>query len=99
METPAGVTVIVEPEDAKSYSDYASCAVRKDAGDDSDVTDGMLIYAQIRLLNTPEVVIKGGEGIGLVTRPGLDQPVGAAAINSVPRKMIKEQLEQAAAIL
>ncbi len=97
IETPAGITVIAEPEDAKSCSDYASCAVRKDAGDDIDVTEGMLIYAQVRLLADPVIVIKGGEGIGLVSRPGLDQPVGAAAINSVPRKMIKEQLEQAAA--
>lgn len=98
IETPAGINVIIEPEDFMGNSEYASCAVRKDAGDDSDVTDGLLIYASVRKTDTAGVFIDGGEGIGRVTRPGLDQPAGAAAINSVPRRMIGEQLTKAAEI-
>lgn len=63
------------------------CAVRKDAGDDADITDGMLICASVRTGDSG-IVIRGGRGVGRVTKPGLDQPPGEAAINSVPRKMI-----------
>src|SRR5699024_10647922 len=65
----------------------ARCAGRKDGGDDADVTDGMLVWASVRLTGAPGVQIDGGEGVGRVTKPGLDQPVGAAAINRVPRRM------------
>ncbi len=96
VDTPAGIRVIVEPEDCSAGPGRASCAVRKDAGDDRDVTDGLLVYAAVRQTASPGIVIDGGEGIGRVTRPGLDQPVGCAAINSVPRRMIAEQLMKAA---
>ena len=67
------------------------------------MTDGLLVFAQARFLpeNTgnARVIIDGGEGVGRVTKAGLDQPVGAAAINSVPRRMIEtavaEVLEEA----
>lgn len=64
------------------------CGVKKDAGDDPDITDGIYIYAIAELSDEPGVQIEGGIGVGRVTRPGLDQPVGAAAINHVPREMI-----------
>ena len=70
----------------------AAAAVAKDAGDDSDVTSGALIYADVFPSDTPGIAIDGGEGVGRVTRPGLDQPVGAAAINRVPRQMIARQV-------
>lgn len=103
--TPSGVRVeadVLEPACAPDRS-WARCAVRKDGGDDVDATDGLLIYAEVRVLRTtgpsgpeetsrPAVVIRGGEGVGRVTRPGLEQPVGEAAINSVPRAMITEQV-------
>ena len=70
------------------------CAVKKDGGDDADATDGALICA--RVIKTAEgFSVTGGEGIGRVTKAGLDQPVGEWAINSVPRKMILEQLQRA----
>lgn len=92
--TPKGIEVAVpllEPvllEDGQA----ARCAVRKDGGDDRDVTDGMLVCASVRKTTDPGIRIDGGEGVGRVTRPGLDQGVGAAAINRVPRRMIGEQV-------
>ena len=72
---------------------WASCGIRKDGGDDIDKTTGALIMAQVSLTDESGIVIDGGFGVGRVTRPGLDQSVGNAAINSVPRKMIRETLE------
>ncbi|MDW5298801.1 MAG: cobalt-precorrin-5B (C(1))-methyltransferase CbiD [Sedimentibacter sp.] len=69
-----------------------SCCVKKDSGDDPDVTDGILVYAKVKLDDTGEINIDGGIGIGRVTQKGLDCPVGGAAINSVPKKMITENL-------
>ncbi len=138
--TPKGILVAVSLEEKSSGDGWAECAVRKDAGDDYDVTNGILVYAraefvkdknfyqkvQMSHLESSEsgaagekenpslrledgsqqekekpdqqnaessetlIEIDGGIGIGRVTKPGLDQPVGAAAINSVPRKMIRD---------
>ena len=85
-----GETVSSGKEAALSAGEAVSCAVRKDSGDDPDVTDGALIYARVALSETPGIRIEGGRGVGRVTRPGLDQPVGEAAINSTPRRMIEE---------
>ena len=68
--------------------DYARCGVIKDAGDDVDVTDGIKIFCEIRRSNTKGLSIKGGSGVGVVTKPGLPMPVGEYAINPVPRRMI-----------
>ena len=90
--TPRGWRVETELLDGSLVGESARCAVRKDAGDDPDVTDGMLVYAAVtRTLSG--IRIDGGEGVGRVTKPGLDQPVGAAAINSVPRRMITAAVE------
>ena len=91
--TPKGWTVEVEPELCRMENGAARCAVRKDAGDDPDVTDGMLIFATVTKTGRG-IEIDGGEGVGRVSKPGLDQPVGAAAINSVPRQMIREAAEK-----
>mgnify|MGYP004685092813 CR=1 FL=1 len=66
----------------------------KDGGDDIDATTGLPVIAAVTLLpGAPRTVtIDGGAGVGRVTKPGLDQPVGAAAINRVPRQMITEAL-------
>ena len=96
LTTPKGLEVSVPLAGAELLEDgrWARCAVQKDAGDDYDVTDGMLVWASVRKTQAPGVRIDGGEGVGRVTRPGLDQPVGAAAINRVPRRMIGEQVEK-----
>lgn len=95
IRTPAGISVEAELERQSTGDGWAACGVRKDGGDDPDITDGILICARVARRETPGVVIDGGEGVGRVTLPGLDQPVGAAAINSTPRSMIRSQLEQA----
>ena len=62
-----------------------------------DVTTGLPVVASVVLEpDAPGVRIFGGEGVGRVTKPGLDQPVGEAAINHVPRQMIAEALEREA---
>ncbi len=72
----------------------AWAGARKDAGDDADVTDGMLIRADVCRAEISGIQIDGGKGVGRVTKPGLDQPVGNAAINSGPRRMITEAVSQ-----
>ena len=92
IDTPAGITVEAELLEHAAGPGWASCAVRKDGGDDPDVTNGTLIFARAEKTDTPGVTIDGGTGVGRVTRPGLDQPVGQAAINSTPRRMISRQV-------
>ncbi len=72
------------------------CGVIKDAGDDPDITDGMMVCACVSRRMDKDIVIDGGAGVGRVTLPGLDQPVGVAAINSVPRQMITASVREAA---
>lgn len=88
LVTPKGVPVEAAVHNAAISGESARCAVQKDAGDDPDVTDGILVYATVRKTDGDQVLVDGGVGVGRVTRPGLDQPVGAAAINSIPREMI-----------
>ena len=97
IDTPAGIPVEAELLEASSGPDWAACAVRKDGGDDPDATHGTLIFARVERSATPGVTIDGGKGVGRVTKPGLDQPVGAAAINHVPRQMIGQQMAAAMA--
>lgn len=94
LMTPKGIGLDLEVLEAEWTAEEASCAVRKDAGDDPDVTNGLKIYALVRKSEEPGVQIDGGEGVGRVTRPGLEQPVGAAAINKIPRQMIRENVEE-----
>ncbi|MFI3226077.1 MAG: cobalt-precorrin-5B (C(1))-methyltransferase CbiD [Clostridia bacterium] len=92
ITTPNGVDLELEIYDAQISKHSVTCAVKKDAGDDPDVTNGMLIYASITEVESEKIIIDGGKGIGRVTKDGLDQPIGCAAINSVPRKTIKQAL-------
>lgn len=90
LKTPAGTQLTLPVEDICLHASSAACAVRKDSGDDPDVTNGILIYAKVeKTAHCSKIEIDGGEGIGRVTKPGLDQPVGNAAINSTPRGMIE----------
>lgn len=94
LGTPKGILLHLLIEDITRTEDCVRCAVRKDGGDDPDVTHNALIYASVKLLKEPGIVIDGGRGVGRVTKPGLEQPVGAAAINSVPRSMISKEVSE-----
>ena len=98
INTPKGITLNLEILDITITDNYVICAVKKDAGDDADCTNGILVYSKASF-EPSGIIIDGGTGIGRITKPGLEQPEGAAAINSVPRKMIKqaalEELENA----
>ena len=97
LRTPKGIVVEVAPLFCRKTADGAECAIEKDGGDDVDVTTGLPVIAQVALLpDVSGVVISGGKGVGRVTKPGLDQPVGEAAINHVPREMITEALHREA---
>ncbi len=101
VRVPAGIDVDVEVEETHRGQDalgrpWAECGVRKDAGQDADATDGALVMARVTLSEREGIVVEGGRGVGRVTRAGLDQPPGAAAINSIPRQMITEELERIA---
>ena len=104
LKTPKGIElelnvedITIEYDDSTGEPVLVRCAIRKDSGDDPDVTNGALVYSEVTLTDEKgEVYIDGGYGVGRVTKPGLDQPVGNAAINSVPRKMITENLQEVA---
>lgn len=74
----------------------ATCSVIKDAGDDPDVTHGAEIVATVSLKEAAGIEIGGGEGVGIITKPGLEIAIGSPAINPVPRQMITASVSQAA---
>lgn len=99
IKTPKGILFSAEIVDISATENRVRCAVVKDGGDDPDVTTGARIFAEVSYLyerelcmDTPQIRIDGGLGVGRVTKPGLDQPVGSAAINHVPREMIEKEV-------
>ena len=94
LMTPKGVELDLEVEQIQRRQHGVLCAVRKDSGDDPDVTNGIYVYAEVRKEPEPGIYLDGGEGIGRITKKGLEQPVGAAAINRVPRQMILEAVKE-----
>ncbi len=92
--TPGGSELDLKLHHVVINDQFVSCGVVKDSGDDPDVTNGIIIYARVEKSDLPyTITIEGGQGIGRVTKPGLDQSVGSAAINSTPRRMITEELK------
>ena len=93
--TPMGVSLTLPVIDIDIKEDKVICAIKKDSGDDPDVTNGIKIYAQVsyvkedimRTINTDGVIVDGGIGVGRVTKKGLKCAVGEAAINPVPLKI------------
>lgn len=112
VETPMGVHLQLSVEKIVRGAESVSCAIKKDSGDDPDVTNGIYIYAEVSYVigsnkechinnnkygihnNVDEisknVIIDGGIGIGRITKKGLQCPIGEAAINPVPLKMIAD---------
>ena len=98
LQTPKGILLHLLVEDISRGEGWVRCAIRKDGGDDPDVTNGILVYAKVNKINAvakdTEIELDGGIGVGRVTRTGLYQQPGEAAINPVPRKMILESVEE-----
>ena len=92
LMTPKGIQLCLPVCFFQETECEVTFGVKKDGGDDPDATHGLWILATVSRLTEPEIVIDGGKGVGRVTRSGLDQPPGAAAINRVPRAMIREQV-------
>ena len=82
----------IEKRDSQGRPLAVTCKVKKDSGDDPDVTDGVTVCATVSFFSEDRIEIDGGQGVGRVTKPGLAQPVGSAAINPVPRQMIQKEL-------
>jgi cobalt-precorrin-5B (C1)-methyltransferase len=76
----------------------ATAGIVKDAGDDPDVTHGAVVIATVRhAIPASGVTFRAGEGVGIVTRPGLPVPPGEPAINPAPRQMIRDAIAEVAA--
>ncbi len=94
---PKGGSVRIPVASCRFGPGSARCSVIKDGGDDPDVTHGAEIVADLELNGAAsEIQIDGGEGVGTVTKPGLGLEIGKPAINPVPRRMIDENLRDAA---
>ena len=91
---PGGARIVLPLVYARLTQSGAEAAVRKDAGDDPDVTNGALISASVAWNGGDEVEFAAGEGVGMVTKPGLAIPPGEPAINPVPRRMIREAVRE-----
>ena len=94
LTTPADVTLKLNLIHRRVGKDFAECAVRKYSGDDPDITNGCEVYVRVTRSEANGVRFIGGDGVGLVTKPGLQISQGEPAINPVPRSMIKQSLEE-----
>ncbi len=90
---PGGKKVVFPIKDVIKTENKVKVGIVKDAGDDPDITNGVTIWSEVEFKGKG-IVINGGEGIGRVTKPGLAVPVGEAAINPVPYKMIKDEVSK-----
>lgn len=93
MSIPVEEVVSIPSEEADGHCS-ASATVMKDFSDDPDVTRGCLISARVELLSTDKIEFRQGDGVGVVTLPGLGIPVGGPAINATPRQMITNEIRQ-----
>jgi len=93
--TPKGISLSLPVlHHIKNDDGSVSCAIKKYSGDDPDVTDGAEIWAKVSLREDDEINIDGGVGVGRVTKAGLSLKIGEAAINRVPREMIKREVRE-----
>lgn len=93
LQTPKGIVLQLHTKNCHWEGQKTICGVQKYSGDDPDVTNGITIYALAEKIEKG-IIIEGGEGIGRVTKKGLQQPVGYAAINTVPRNMIRQCVKE-----
>lgn len=90
---PKGSTIEIKISSCEFSKNSARCVVIKDGGDDPDVTHGAEIVAELYITESAGMIeIEGGEGVGIVTKPGLGLELNKAAINPTPKKMIRENI-------
>ncbi len=94
IETPKGWPLRLQVYDGTIDEKGASCSIKKDAGDDPDITNGIRIHSRVDWRDDNQVNIMGGKGVGRVTKAGLPIAVGKAAINPVPLKMIEKEVRE-----
>ena len=94
VKLPDGSEIEVPLAQSRRGVASATASVKKDAGDDPDVTDGCFVTATVAFISTGDIVIRAGEGVGTVTKPGLAIPPGEPAINPVPRSMIRKAIRE-----
>ncbi len=94
LVTPNQTRLYLEVKDISRTKNKVSCAIQKDSGDDPDVTNGICVYASVEKISSNEITLDGGTGVGRVTRKGLEQSIGQAAINKVPREMILKEVKE-----
>ncbi|MDF2546272.1 MAG: cobalt-precorrin-5B ((1))-methyltransferase [Anaerosolibacter sp.] len=94
IDTPKGWNLDLKVETCSFGDHHGACAIKKDGGDDPDNTHGILIEASCEILDGYGIEIKGGKGVGIVTKPGLQVSPGQPAINPIPRKMILQEVSQ-----
>ena len=97
VELPVGITLSIPIEYFQEENNFFICGVKKNAGDDPDVTDGILISTKLEFIkkeNGLEFNFFAGEGVGIFTKDGLALPKGEAAINPVPRQMMIDNLSR-----
>jgi len=90
--TPSDIKIDIPIHSLEIYDDKVVCTVIKDGGDDIDTTNGASIVATVK--KSDKTKILAGEGVGIVTKPGLRVEVGSPAINPVPLKMIKKEISK-----
>lgn len=95
LTLPDGKQLLLDIEDALLQDETSVCCVKKDAGDDPDVTNGIKVYASVEKVKNG-IKIDGGIGVGRITKKGLPFKIGQAAINPVPTEMIKNALQEVA---
>jgi len=96
IPTPIGLRFEVPIKSSRKLgTDAAEATTIKDAGQDIDATDKMEITATVKLTNDGKITIKSGQGIGTVTKAGLQVAIGEGAINPVPKTMITEAIKEA----
>jgi len=97
VKLPKGEFITIPINSCEFDDKKAKCSVIKDGGDDPDVTHGAEIFVDLMFTdNSGLIEIEGGKGVGIVTKPGIGLEINKAAINPVPKKMIKENLFQVA---
>lgn len=94
IDLPRGGKLVLPVTNPAIYPDSAVCSVLKDGGDDADITTGLHIFARVELIQGNHIEIRGGEGVGVVTKPGLSVPAGEPAINPTPRRMITREVNK-----